>query len=282
MAAPGGGGYGASPMESRELSRRALCTALGALGVTRMAQAAEVARAPFVLVHGSWHGGWCWKDVAQALRARGHAVFAPTLTGLAERAGLATPEVGLSVHVRDVVDLLAAEDLRGAVLVGHSYAGLVITGAAAAAPARVGRLVYLDAVVPEPGQSGFDLLRPDYVASWRKKAQEKGEGWRVPPMLSAKALGIEDPALAKEVEARLTPMPIATWDEKLQFDARAVAAVPRAYVRCKRFPGFGPTYAKLQQAGGWTLRELDAGHDAMLTAPGALAALLLELAAPPR
>src|SRR3954453_21148411 len=103
--------------------------------------------ATFVLVHGAWHGGWCWRRVAPLLRVAGHAVYTPTLTGLGERAHLLTREVGLETHIRDTVNVLECEELNDVILVGHSYGGIVITGTAERAPERVGHLVYLDAMV---------------------------------------------------------------------------------------------------------------------------------------
>src|SRR3954467_7583171 len=125
--------------------------------------------ATFVLVHGAWHGGWCWNDVASELRAAGHEVFAPTSSGVAERARLA-PWADLTGHVEELGALLYFHDLREGVLVGHSYGGLVISGAAARASARISRLVYLDAFIAEDGQSMYDLLRP-----------ERRGGFRAPP-----------------------------------------------------------------------------------------------------
>src|SRR4051812_8081549 len=107
--------------------------------------------ATFVLVHGAWHGGWCWRKLTPLLRAAEHAVYTPTLTGLGERAHLGGPDVGLATHVRDVVTVLWYEDLSGVVLVGHSYGGMVIGGVADQVPERLAHLVYLDAYVPEPG-----------------------------------------------------------------------------------------------------------------------------------
>ena len=114
--------------------------------------------ATFVLVHGSWHGGWCWQKVARLLRQPGHEVYTPTLTGLGERSHLATKKSGLELHIQDILNVLEFEDLHEVVLVGHSYAGLVITGVAERAPGRVARLVYLDAFIPHAGQSAFAML----------------------------------------------------------------------------------------------------------------------------
>jgi pimeloyl-ACP methyl ester carboxylesterase len=110
--------------------------------------------ADFVLVHGAWHGGWCWKKLLPGLQAAGHRAFALTLTGLGERAHLMSPMINLQTHVQDVYGLIEHEELQGAILVGHSYAGMVITGVAQqVSTEQLSHLVYLDAVVPEPGEA---------------------------------------------------------------------------------------------------------------------------------
>jgi pimeloyl-ACP methyl ester carboxylesterase len=264
-------------MRSEKISRRGLFLSGAVLGAGQMARAEGVKR-PIVLVHGSWHGAWCWRSVERILRRAGHEVFVPTLSGLADRAHLATRALNLSSHVDDVARLLAVEDLESAVLVGHSYGGMVVTAAGAKEHMRLARIVYLDAMVPESGQCGFDVFSPAIAERWRKRAKEKGDGWLVPPMLSAKDMGVEDAALAAKVDAKLTPMPIGTFEEKVTFDAAALKNVERAYVRCARFSGFGPTAERVKKL-RWKVRELDCGHDAMLAAPEALAATLIELSA---
>src|SRR5262249_14497470 len=133
----------------------------------------------YVLVHGAWHGGWCWKKVTPLLRASGYAVFTPTLTGLGERSHLLSPEVSLHTHIQDVVAVVEYEDLREVMLVGHSYGGMVITGVAERVPARLSQLVYLDAFVPEHGQALLDLHSPDERARFQELARTQGEGWRI-------------------------------------------------------------------------------------------------------
>ena len=137
--------------------------------------------ATFVLVHGAWHGGWCWKRVTPLLRAAGHEVYAPTLTGLGERAHLLSRDVNLDTHIHDVVNLLDCEELTDVVLVGHSYAGIVIAGVATQRPGRVAHLVYLDAFVVRDGQSLEDLHTPEAVAGRQARVLAEGEGWRLPP-----------------------------------------------------------------------------------------------------
>ncbi len=220
----------------------------------------------FVLVPGAWHGAWAWRTVEALLRARGHQVFSLTLTGLAERAHLLTAAVTLETHVIDVARVIEVEDLRDVVLVGHSYAGLVVTPAAARVAKRVRELVYLDAFVPKPGQSMLDLMKAKYSESWRERA--KG-GLTVPPMLSAVAMGV--PASeAAAIDAKLTPHPLATLEDKAQFDERALVPLAKRYIRCGAYAGFKP-WAERAASWGWPVVTLETGHDAMLTAPQALA-----------
>ena len=134
----------------------------------------------FVLVHGAWHGGWCWRRVALALRAAGEEVFTPTLTGLGERSHLLTPEVGLDTHIRDVAAVLHYEDLREVVLVGHSYAGAVITGVAEVAKDRLSTLVYVEGFMPDDGQCVFDQFPVPFRDRFRGLAEQSGDGWRIP------------------------------------------------------------------------------------------------------
>lgn len=137
--------------------------------------------ATFVIVHGAWSGGHAWRKVRPLLRAAGHEVFTPALTGLGERAHLANPDVDLDTHLGDVVGVLEYEDLHQVVLVGHSYGGVVITGVADRLASRLAELVYLDAEVPEDGQSEYDLLPPDERATYEEMARASEGGWRIPP-----------------------------------------------------------------------------------------------------
>ena len=138
--------------------------------------------ATFVLVHGAWHGSWCWKRVRKALQAEGHDVFTPTLTGVGERSHLTSPQVTLDTHVADVVNLIRWEELTDVVLCGHSYGGCVITGVADRVAERLRALVYLDAFIPENGQSLHDTLPPEVAEAQVRGARESGDGWRVPPI----------------------------------------------------------------------------------------------------
>ena len=230
----------------------------------------------FVLVHGSFGGGWVWQKVTPLLRAEGHEVYIPRLTGLSDRSHLLDCGVDLTTYITDVASLLFYEDLSEVVLVGHSYAGMVITGVAAKVPERLKQLVYLDAYLPSEGQNEFDL----WPAEERAAAQADmaaGRGLRQPPPPAI--LGITDPEMAEWVYARFTPHPLATYNQPVPVGSAKSAALPRAFIRCTEglwTPRFAPFAAKARAA-GWEVHELATGHMAMLTASRELAALLLEL-----
>lgn len=235
--------------------------------------------ATFVLVHGSNGGGWVWRQVAPLLRAAGHAVYAPTLTGLSDRAHLLGCGVDLTTHIADVAGLLFYEDLADVILVGNSYAGMVITGVAARAAGRLKLLVYLDAYIPEDGQSEADLWPPERRAiADAASAAASGLAQAPPPAL----FGVTDPGLVAWIAARLTPQPVATYTEPVPPGNAASAALPRVFIHCTANPPttpdvFGP-FAARARAAGWAVREIATGHLAMLTAPRELAAILQELA----
>lgn len=221
-----------------------------------------------VLLHGAWHGGWCWDELRRVWSRTN--VVAPTLTGLAERARELDASVNLDTHVRDVV--AASAPFARVTLVGHSYAGLVLSHAVNVLHEKIERLIYLDAFLPADGQSGFDLLKPEYVKHWKERA--KG-GLAVPPMLSAKSMGVLDVEQAKKVDARLTPHPVATFEQKVSFDDAKWKALPKQYIRCAKYSGFAPTAARAKTL-GLEVSELDSGHDAMIGSPRELAAALEE------
>jgi pimeloyl-ACP methyl ester carboxylesterase len=233
----------------------------------------------FVLVHGGWHGAWCWSRVVPLLQGEGHEVLVPALTGLGERAHLASPEVDVSTHVRELVDLLETTDASDVVLVGHSYSGVVVTAVAAALPERVSDVVYLDAFVPEEGRSIFDLLPPERVAVFEDAAREHGDGWNVPlPWERAIAgWGVTDPDDVAWMMPLLTPQPLATFHERAGTWATK-PAVRRTFVHCLDKPGgdsFAGFAARAASDNDWRFLTLDAGHDAMVTAPAATAAALI-------
>lgn len=231
--------------------------------------------ATFVLVHGSWLGAWCWKRLRPLLGAAGHEVLTPTLTGLGERAHLGGPDIDLALHVRDLRAVLECEELEQAILVGHSYAGMVVTAVADALPGRVAQIIYLDAVVPEEGLSVLDMLPPEMAAELRRAAA--ANLGRFPPASPA-AMGVDDPADAAWVAAHSLGMPVSTHDQPLHLTG-AHSDVRRAYIRCM-CPALDALdrAANKARAAGWDYFELETGHDPMITMPHELAGILLQRA----
>ncbi len=231
--------------------------------------------ARFVLVPGAWLGGWCWRDVARLVRRAGHDAVTITLTGLAERAHLLTPGVGLDTHIEDVVGTLVYEDLHDVFLVGHSYGGTVTTVAAARVPERLRGLVYLDASIPTNGQSNNDVLPQRIGRMVRERARECGDGWQVlpPPAID---WGLDD-ATRAWVVPKLTPHPLKSLEDPARFHAGILATLPRAFLRTSPSSGvYQPSFDRARVE-GWRCRELDGGHYAMLTVPDVVANALLEL-----
>lgn len=228
----------------------------------------------FVLLHGAWHGGWCWERVANRLRTRGHRVTTPTQTGLGERAHLMSPDIDLEVFTTDLVNHLLWEDLTDVVLVGHSFGGNAISGAAEAVPGRIARLIYLDALVPVSGRSTFDDY-PAGMATQRIEQAEQSSGGLSIPAPPASAFGIADAADAAWLEARLTPHPLGTYTSAQSFHDEPGNGLPAEYILCND-PIYGPLQGARTRARslGWPVREIATGHDAMVTAPEALVDLL--------
>src|SRR5215475_12553183 len=174
----------------------------------------------FVLVHGAWHGGWCYKRVARLLRQAGHEVYTPTLTGLGEHAHLMNREIDLDTHVKDIVGVIRYEELSDVVLCGHSYGGMVITGVAEQLAAKMRSLVYLDAFVPENGKSVFDYLPSEQSEQMRDDAARNGEGYKIMP-ISAAAFSVNAQDAAW-VDAMCVKQPLATLEQKLKVSGRQV------------------------------------------------------------
>jgi pimeloyl-ACP methyl ester carboxylesterase len=231
-----------------------------------------------VLVHGAWHGGWHWEDVAPRLRAAGVVTHAPTLTGLGERAAEARPDTGLAKHVEDVAQVLEGEDLNDVTLVGHSYGGMVITGVASCCAERISKLVYIDAFVPEDGQSAGDLLGAEFVTAARAAAETAGTPDLLPPLFTVEeATGLTG-ARAEAHAARLTPQPIQTMEEGLA--APNGCEAERFFVYCNAAPlGIVDRYAETaRESPQWRYAELPCPHDAVRTMPAAVAGMVESIA----
>jgi pimeloyl-ACP methyl ester carboxylesterase len=230
-----------------------------------------------VLVHGAWHGGWCWHRVADPLRAAGHRVFTPTLTGVGERRHLLSAGVDLETHIADVLGVLEAEELEDAVLVGHSYAGLVISGVAGRAPRRLRRLVYLDALLVEDGQSWAQAFPPE-VSEARRKSATMTNGVKTLPPPDPAIYGFADPADTEWVRRRMTPHPYAPFEQQARWNGPLGNDLPRIYIDCTA-PALAVLATIKDRYRGrpeWPFVDMKTGHDAMLSAPEGLARLLLE------
>lgn len=232
--------------------------------------------ADFVLVHGAWHGAWCWKRVLPLLWRAGHRAFAVSLTGVGEHAHLGTEGVDLQTHVDDVVAVIEAEELEAAVLVGHSYGGMVVTGAASRLHRRIGQLVHLDAVVPRPGEAWSSGHTPEVREARRKAIRDTG---CIPPPDPA-IFGLEG-ADREWVARRQTPQPGGVYDAPLDFDAARIAALPRTFIDCVRpaLPTVAMSRERVRQDPSWRIAVLETGHDPMVSAPQALVDTLLGLVA---
>lgn len=223
--------------------------------------------ATFVLVHGATAGGWRWHEFAGLLRNLGHVVYAPSLTGLGDRAHLIAPTVSLDTHVQDIAGLIETEDLHSVVLVGHSYGGIVISAAAEHAHGRLEQLVYVDALVLQDGERAVDLYDAELVEQVALVVEKFGEGWKIPPLTGA------DP--------RCTSHPVSTFRQVVHLRSPKAAALAKCFIACTRRDAGDPVMQGVARSVdrvhtlGWPLFELDADHNPMTTAPMQLLHALL-------
>ena len=222
----------------------------------------------FVLVHGAWHGGWCWRRVRSALQGHGHEVFTPTLTGVGERSHLLSPEVDLRTQILDVVNLIRWEGLTDIVLCGHSYGGFVVSGVADQMPERIRSLVFLDAFIPEHGDS-----LAHYVPITSERLID---GWKVKP-IAAEAFGV-NPADREWVDSQCTSHSLACFEQPVQLDGRLMQIRRIDYILATGRGGgrspFMPFYEKAK-ARGWRTHEVTCGHEVMIDDPARLTELLI-------
>ncbi|MFK4870431.1 alpha/beta fold hydrolase [Novosphingobium sp. ZW T3_23] len=231
----------------------------------------------FVLVHGGGHGGWCWAPVRRALQHAGHEVFAPTLSGLADRSHLLSPELGLETHVANIAALLRFEDLHDVVLVGHSYGGMVVTGAADREAHRVGRLVYLDAAIPEGGEALVDVSPGLLLLAGTTRIVDGVELGLWPDAAAQAIYGLETCPLKDWALERLTPHPWKTVTDKLILrDPVRLARIPRTVVNCPASLTNRPEAMRHRWLQAELVLSLDTGHDMMLTAPQKVIDILLQ------
>lgn len=217
--------------------------------------------------------------VADALGESGARVFAPTCSGLGERAHLLAPGIDHRTFVQDVMGVIEAEELDDVILVGHSFGGVVISGVADRMPARIRHLVYLDSIIPTDGRSPMDCL-PSAVAAARIEAAHETSGGLTIPVPPPSAFGIEPGPLDDWVARRLTPQPLASYTEPVHFAGPVGGGLPRTYVFCNNpaHPSVGPSWEWVRSQPGWTIRTLATCHDPMVTEPRLVTELLLEIA----
>ncbi len=245
-----------------------------------MASAADKLRT-FVLVHGAWQGGWCWRRVVDVLSARGHRVFAPSLTGMGDRVHLFSKDISLQTHVEDILSLVDAEELKDFVLVGHSYGGFIISGVADTLRERVSHYVYLDGSVPPDMSSGAcfswaGFNPPEAREARLKSVREQGKGVALPSPPPS-AFAVTDPADVAWLQRHLRPMPVGTYTSTFTFKNSGSNGLKRTYIAATK-----PPYALLEATRNlvkadktWSFTSIEAGHDCMVTAPDKLAAVLM-------
>ena len=242
--------------------------------------------ATFVLVHGAWHGGWCWWKVEPLLRQSGGSVYAPSLTGMGERSHLAgyidPAAINLDLHIKDVWELLESEGLEEVILVGHAYAGMVITGVAEVCPQRLDHLVYVNGVVPRDGEAMVDQLDavrgPDFTARVRAAIANREEFLRPPSTVEEirRRWGITDPEDQSRVLPRLRPQSVASFAQPVRLGSSEALEISRSFI-LSRESGFDPVAERVRQS-DWGLYQLDTGHDPMITKPREVAEILLRIA----
>lgn len=230
----------------------------------------------FVLVHGAWHGGWSWKFVRETLETNGYTTYTPSLSGLAEHKHQLDDRIDLQTHILDIIHLIEMEDLNNVVLVGHSYAGTVITGVADSIPERLAKLVYLDAMLVFDGESPISS-EPEWEQARKRPIFERKEHF---PPISPTFFGVTEPAQVDWVAERLTPQPYMSFGQVLHLKHPFGNGVPKAYIACTnpQLEVLKIRSDRLKDDPDWTYLTLDSGHDAMITVPDELAHLLIDLA----
>jgi pimeloyl-ACP methyl ester carboxylesterase len=230
----------------------------------------------FVLVHGAWHGGWCWQRVADRLRDGGHKVFTPTLTGLGERSHLLRAGIDLKTHSADVVNVMKWERLTDVVLCGHSYGGFVISGVAEAMASAIRSIIFLDAFMPKNGEAVQDLTGPA-VQEGIRTALQRGD-IAIPPR-SAEPFGVNEADRAW-VDRLCVGQPVGTFTDKIVLTGARDRIPRKSYIRAASYanPGFDRALAAVRADPSWRSFEVPCGHDVMVDDPARLTEILLEVA----
>jgi pimeloyl-ACP methyl ester carboxylesterase len=220
--------------------------------------------ATFVLVHGGFTGGWVWKSVRAYLESKKHRVYTPTLTGLGERSHLISPILDLETHIQDVENVLRYEELNDVILVGNSYSGMVITGVADRLPERVSHVIYVDAFVPEHGESVFDLVTPSLRSQFVAQANTQGDGWRVSPL--------------SDGDPRRLAQPIKTLQQPINLSGTKQNGITRTFIRCTdpRSPSLDSSDERVRNDPDWQYLELETSGRAAAQAPKRLTDILID------
>ena len=231
----------------------------------------------FLLIHGAWHGGWVWNEISEILNYQGYSVSTPTLTGLGEKKHLLSSKITIDTFIEDVVNHIIFENLNNIILVGHSFAGSVISGVADKLKDRIQKLIYFDAVILKDGQKPFDIAPKELVKQRIELAKRFGNGISIPAP-SADAFGVFDVKKSLLLEEKLTPHPLSTYQSKLTIKNEIGNGIPLFYIFCN-----DPVYKSLESSRKvarklkWPIFELNAGHDAMLTHPKETLNLLMKI-----
>lgn len=238
--------------------------------------AGAVAPKSFVLVHGTSHGGWCWKRVARRLREQGHDVHTPTLTGLGERSHLLNASINLDTHIQDIVNVMRWEELSGVCLVGHSSGGVIVSGVAEQEPGRIASIVFLDAFLPENGQKGTDW-NSQHAKAAVAAAIAKGEISRPPVKCEIYNVNEKDRAW---VDRLTTPQPIGTALQPIRLTGARDRVAKKTYIRATGYPHkiFDANLARCRADPSWRTFEVPCGHDVMVDMPDRLAEILEQVA----
>ena len=231
----------------------------------------------FLLIHGAWHGGWVWNEISEILNYQGYSVSTPTLTGLGEKKHLLSSKITIDTFIEDVVNHIIFENLNNIILVGHSFAGSVVSGVADKLKDRIQKLIYFDAVILKDGQKPFDIAPKELVKQRIELAKRFGNGISIPAP-SADAFGVFDVKKSLLLEEKLTPHPLSTYQSKLTIKNEIGNGIPLFYIFCN-----DPVYKSLESSREvvrklkWPIFELNAGHDAMLTHPKETLNLLMKI-----
>jgi pimeloyl-ACP methyl ester carboxylesterase len=263
--------------QTRRIVLGGLAASAGSLSMIDETTAqAQASGKTFVLVHGAWHGGWCWRRVSDLLEKKGHKVFSPTMTGLGERSHLLDAKINLATHVTDIVNVIKWESLNDIVLVGHSYAGIIISGVAEELREAIGSIVFLDAFVPENGDN-LAAKASQPVRESIAAAVEKGETVMKPVSAAVFRVNEKDRGW---VDAMCTPHPLATFTDKITITGARERIAKKAYIRAKGYPSipFDSAQERLKATDSWRIYEVPCGHDVMVDMPERLTEILLEVA----